>query len=112
MMTLPGEQFVIRRQGYAMIKKAFDENGIKFAFPSVQVAGEGDASAATAAVAQRTLELGQARGGIADLFERPRRRARVQTDRRERGFAAAFVAMRSQACVFSTLLPKVNRPPI
>jgi small-conductance mechanosensitive channel len=57
MMTLPGEQFVIRRQAYAMIKKAFDENGIKFAFPTVQVAGEGDTSAATAAVAQRGLEL-------------------------------------------------------
>ncbi len=55
MMTLPGEQFVIRRAAYAMIKKAFDENGIKFAFPTVQVAGEGDA--ATAAVAQRGLEL-------------------------------------------------------
>ena len=40
-----------------LIKKAFDENGIKFAFPTVQIAGEGDASAATAAVAQRTLEL-------------------------------------------------------
>ena len=57
MMTLPGEQFVIRRQAYAMIKKAFDENGIKFAFPTVQVAGEGEAS--TAAVAQRGLELTQ-----------------------------------------------------
>jgi small-conductance mechanosensitive channel len=55
MMTLPGEQFVIRRQAYAMIKKAFDENGIKFAFPTVQVAGEGEA--ATTAVAQRGLEL-------------------------------------------------------
>ena len=55
MMTLPGEQFVIRRQAYAMIKKAFDENGIKFAFPTVQVAGEGEPS--TAAVAQRGLEL-------------------------------------------------------
>ena len=40
-----------------LIKQAIDENGIKFAFPTVQVAGEGDASAATAAVAQRTLEL-------------------------------------------------------
>jgi len=50
-MTLPGEQFVIRRKAYAMIKKAFDENGIKFAFPTVQLAGE--AEAATAAVAQR-----------------------------------------------------------
>jgi moderate conductance mechanosensitive channel len=48
---------VIRRKAYAMIKKAFDENGIKFAFPTVQVAGEGEA--ATAAVAHRTLELTQ-----------------------------------------------------
>jgi moderate conductance mechanosensitive channel len=55
MMTLPGEQFVIRRQAYAMIKKAFDENGIKFAFPTVQVAGEGEPT--SAAVAQRALEL-------------------------------------------------------
>jgi moderate conductance mechanosensitive channel len=57
MMTLPGEQFVIRRKAYAMIKKAFDENGIKFAFPTVQLAGEGEAAAAGAAVAQRGLEL-------------------------------------------------------
>jgi small-conductance mechanosensitive channel len=57
MMTLPGEQSMIRRKAYAMIKKAFDENGIKFAFPTVQVASEGDA--ATAAVAHRTLELTQ-----------------------------------------------------
>jgi moderate conductance mechanosensitive channel len=55
MMTLPGEQFVIRRQAYARIKKAFDANGIKFAFPTVQVAG--DADAATAAVAQQALQL-------------------------------------------------------
>jgi small-conductance mechanosensitive channel len=54
-MTVPGEQFVIRRKAYAMIKKAFDENGIKFAFPTVQIAGESEA--ATAAIAQRTLEL-------------------------------------------------------
>jgi moderate conductance mechanosensitive channel len=57
MMTLPGENFVIRRKALAMIKAAFDANGIKFAFPTVQVAGEGDTSAATAAVAQRALEL-------------------------------------------------------
>ena len=55
MMTLPGEQFVIRRQAYAMIKKAFDENGIRFAFPTVQVAGEGEAS--RAAIAQEGLAL-------------------------------------------------------
>jgi moderate conductance mechanosensitive channel len=55
MMTLPGEQFVIRRKAYSMIKKAFDANGIKCAFPNVQVAGESEA--ANAAVAQRALEL-------------------------------------------------------
>jgi moderate conductance mechanosensitive channel len=55
MMTLPGEQFVIRRQAHAMIKKAFDENGIKFAFPTVQIAGQGEA--ATAAAARHVLEL-------------------------------------------------------
>ncbi|MBV8131853.1 MAG: mechanosensitive ion channel family protein [Alphaproteobacteria bacterium] len=57
MMTLPGENFPIRRQALAMIKKAFDANGIKFAFPTVQVAGEGEPS--TAAVAQRALQLTQ-----------------------------------------------------
>ena len=55
MMTLPGENFVIRRKALAMIKKAFDANGIKFAYPTVQIAGDGDPSAA--AVAHRALEL-------------------------------------------------------
>ena len=58
MMTLPGENFPIRRQALAMIKKAFDANGIKFAFPTVQIAGDSEPSTdATAAVAQRALEL-------------------------------------------------------
>jgi len=48
MMTRPGEQFVIRRKAFAMLKKAFDENGIDFAFPTVQVAGRGDAEPAAA----------------------------------------------------------------
>jgi small-conductance mechanosensitive channel len=61
MTTLPGEQFVIRRRAYAMLKTAFDANGIKFAFPTVQVAG-GDSSSSTAAAAagaaaRRGLEL-------------------------------------------------------
>ncbi|MDW6021238.1 mechanosensitive ion channel family protein [Mesorhizobium sp. BAC0120] len=53
-MTQPGEQAVIRRRAYALIKKAFDANGIKFAFPTVTVAGGGDMGAA---VAQKGLEL-------------------------------------------------------
>jgi len=57
MMTLPNEQFVIRRKAYAMIKKAFDENGIKFALPTVQVAGEGEPAQAAAAAARQSLHL-------------------------------------------------------
>jgi small-conductance mechanosensitive channel len=57
MMTLPGENFVIRRKALAMIKRAFDADGIKFAFPTVQIAGDGEPSAA--AVAHRALELTQ-----------------------------------------------------
>lgn len=59
MMTLPGENFVIRRKALAMIKKAFDANGVKFAFPTVQIAGDGDPAAATAGVAHRALEMTQ-----------------------------------------------------
>jgi small-conductance mechanosensitive channel len=55
MMTLPGEQFVIRRKAFAMIKTAFDANGIKFAFPTVQITGDGDAAAAAAAHSVLTL---------------------------------------------------------
>ena len=56
MMTKPGEQFVIRRRAYALIKQAFNANGIEFAFPTVTVAGGGEPSAA---VAQQALKLVQ-----------------------------------------------------
>ncbi len=49
MMTKPGEQFVIRRKAYAAIKAAFDANGIRFAFPTVQVAGGTESSVVAAA---------------------------------------------------------------
>jgi len=54
MKTRPNEQALIRRRALAMIKKAFDENGIKFAYPTVQVAG---GEQGTAAVARQGLEL-------------------------------------------------------
>jgi moderate conductance mechanosensitive channel len=38
-MARPGEQFVVRRAIYDKVKKAFDANGIRFAFPTVTVAG-------------------------------------------------------------------------
>src|SRR5262249_10212614 len=55
MMTKPGEQFVIRRKALSLIKKAFDANGIEFAFPTMQVAGGGGDTAA--AVARKGLEM-------------------------------------------------------
>jgi small-conductance mechanosensitive channel len=54
MKTRPNEQFLIRRRALAMIKKAFDENGVKFAYPTVQVAG---GEQVAGAVAQQGLEL-------------------------------------------------------
>jgi small-conductance mechanosensitive channel len=55
MKTKPGQQFTIRRRAYAMIRTAFEANGIKFAHPTVQVAGSGEA--ASAAAARQALEL-------------------------------------------------------
>ncbi|MGD9510139.1 MAG: mechanosensitive ion channel family protein, partial [Geminicoccaceae bacterium] len=49
-MARPGEQFVVRRQVYDKIKKAFDANGIKFAFPTVTV-DRGDSETAAAVTA-------------------------------------------------------------
>lgn len=49
MMTRPGEQFVIRRRAYGLIKEAFDQEGIRFAYPTVTVAG-GSGPELTAAV--------------------------------------------------------------
>lgn len=49
MMTKPGEQFVIRRKALALIRKTFNEHGINFAQPTVQVAGGGEHAASAAA---------------------------------------------------------------
>jgi small-conductance mechanosensitive channel len=48
-MTMrPREQFVIRRKALARIKQTFDDKGIRFALPTVQVAG-GEETAPVAA---------------------------------------------------------------
>ena len=71
-MTKPGEQFGLRRKAYALIKKAFEENGIKFATPTVTVAGGSPQSAAVAA--RREFEqTPPAAGGSACLITSPRR---------------------------------------
>jgi len=51
MMTKPGHQSTIRRRAYAMIREAFAANGIGFASPTVQVAGNEDHAASVAAAA-------------------------------------------------------------
>jgi small-conductance mechanosensitive channel len=60
MMTRPNEQYVMRRRALALIKKAFDENGIKFAFPTVQVAGGEPAPAAAAQQVLTDMSSGKA----------------------------------------------------
>jgi small-conductance mechanosensitive channel len=51
MMTKPGHQSTIRRRAYAMIRESFGANGIGFASPTVQVAGNEDHAANAAAAA-------------------------------------------------------------
>ena len=46
----PGDQFTLRREAFKRIKRAFDANGIKFAFPTVSVQGGGEAAAASLAL--------------------------------------------------------------
>ncbi|TFF24851.1 mechanosensitive ion channel family protein [Jiella endophytica] len=60
MTTRPGQQFTIRRQAYAMIRKAFPENGIEIAIPTVQIASDGDpqTNQQAAAAAQRMQVAG------------------------------------------------------
>ncbi|QRM56999.1 mechanosensitive ion channel family protein [Sinorhizobium sp. BG8] len=56
MTTKPGEQFMIRRDAMVKIKKAFRDNGIEFAVPTVQVSRHEDAeSGAIAAAASQMM---------------------------------------------------------
>ncbi len=52
MMTKPGEQFIVRRRAYAMLKQRLKENGIRIATPTVQVS-DGDPAAAAATAVRR-----------------------------------------------------------
>ena len=51
-MTKPGQQFVVRRRAYAMLKQRLAENGIRIATPMVQVS-DGDHSAAAVTALKR-----------------------------------------------------------
>ncbi|MDC7741207.1 mechanosensitive ion channel family protein [Rhizobium sp. BC56] len=59
-MTLPGQQFTLKRRALRMIHQAFNENGIKIAVPTVQVSGgkdEGVAAAAQQALAAHNAAI-------------------------------------------------------
>jgi len=60
MMTKPGEQFTMKRKALLMIRKAFEENGIKIAVPTVQVSGGGDEAAAAASETIRMRKAAEA----------------------------------------------------
>ncbi|MDK1388316.1 mechanosensitive ion channel family protein [Sinorhizobium sp. 8-89] len=53
MTTKPGNQTQVRRRAQALIKEAFKTNGISFASPTVQVAGDDTQSTTAAAAATR-----------------------------------------------------------
>jgi small conductance mechanosensitive channel len=57
MTTKPGHQSTIRRRAYAMIRDAFTANGISFASPTVQVAGDERGAASAAAAANNAVAL-------------------------------------------------------
>jgi len=68
MKTRPGRQFTIRRKSYARMKQVFEENGIRFAVPTVNVGGDDDraergAAAAKALSAQQAAQATAAAGG-------------------------------------------------
>ena len=60
MMTKPGEQFTMKRKALLMIRKAFEENGIKIAVPTVQVSGGSDEAAAAASETMRMRKAAEA----------------------------------------------------
>lgn len=64
MVTKPGQQYTMKRRALLMIKKAFDENGIKIATPTVQVSGGSDS--ASAAAAQATVRRRKASAATAE----------------------------------------------
>ncbi|MFP3546755.1 mechanosensitive ion channel family protein [Rhizobium sp. SIMBA_035] len=48
-MTVPGQQFTLKRRALRMIHQAFNDNGIRIAIPTVQVSGGKDEGVAAAA---------------------------------------------------------------
>lgn len=69
MTTRPGNQSSIRHHAYALIKSAFEKEGIQFAYPTVTVVGDASAGGATTrAAAKLGFDLSQppAPAGLGD----------------------------------------------
>lgn len=57
--TKQGMQFAIKRRAFMMIKKVFDENGIKIAVPTVYVEGGNESAATAAHQIQQSAKVGR-----------------------------------------------------
>ena len=66
LMTKPNAQFGIRRRAFMMIKKAFDENGIKIAVPTVHVEGGAENAAAAQQVSRMNGGRASGKPGLGD----------------------------------------------
>jgi small conductance mechanosensitive channel len=60
MKTKPGNQTGVRRRAYALLRDNFAANGIQFARPSFNVAGD-DHPASTAAALSEKMRMDQAK---------------------------------------------------
>ncbi len=63
MTCVPGGQWEVRKKIYPLIKKLFEENGIEFARPTVNVAGAGKGTSAASSAAARSVVAKKASGG-------------------------------------------------
>ncbi len=61
MKTKPGNQTSVRRRAYAMLRDTFASNGIEFARPSFNVAGDDNPNASTAAALAEKTRMDQAK---------------------------------------------------
>jgi small-conductance mechanosensitive channel len=60
MVCQPGGQYIVRKKAYLRIKELFDENDVKFAYPTVRIADEvadGSEQNETAAAAKQALAI-------------------------------------------------------
>jgi small-conductance mechanosensitive channel len=90
--TIPGEQFVVRREVFRMMQEAFRENGIEFAHRNVTVylppddksstSGEGQAGAAPAGQPDKKMEEAAAAGAAVIQAEEEAKQAALEAKKK------------------------------